>query len=355
MLSTAYLMRRQEPGIVRSASAYLLGLLAGLGISALILIWVGVPAEDLAREFLVQTFMTSDGLAQTMTAAAPLILVGLASAVAMRIRFWNIGIEGQMWAGAIAATFVALGQFGPPALRLPLGLGLSFVAGALYIWPALWLKARFGISEVITTLLSGNIAFLLVQHLLFGIWRDPANSFPITVEFPPESQFALIGWGQVHMGLLLALAVAALVFMAFDRSPIGYVATAIGLNPAAAQQTGLPVKGAILALVLASGGLSGLAGAVVLSGTEHRLSQSLGSGYLFSAIVIAYLARSRPLWVVFVSIALAAVYTAGNVLKVFYSVSEAVIVLAQGTVLISILIAQFFSLYTIHFPERSPR
>ncbi|WP_237151763.1 ABC transporter permease [Oryzibacter oryziterrae] len=353
MPSTAYLMRRQEPGRLRTALSYSIGLIIGLALSAAILVAVGVPAGDLVDEFLVETFLTSDGLAQTVTAAGPLILVGLSSALAMRIRFWNIGVEGQMWFGAIAGTFVALNHIGPAALRLPLGLALAFAAGALFIWPCLVLKRRFGISEVISTLLASNMAFLLVQHLLFGVWRDPANSFPITVEFPPESQFAALGWGQTHTGVILSLVAAVVAWFLLERSPVGYYADAVGHNPAAATETGLPVKAIVLGMTLASGGLSGLAGALVLSGTEHRLSQALGNGYLFSAIVIAYLARSKPTWVVVASIALAAIYTAGNVLKVFYSVSEAVIVLAQGTVLMSILIAQFFSHYSIHFSENT--
>lgn len=355
MLNSAFLIRRQDPGAWRTALGYGVGLLIGLGLSAAILVWVGVPPADLLQEFVIQTFMTSDGLAQTLTASAPLILVGLASAIAMRIRFWNIGIEGQMWVGAIAATWVALNQIGPEAMRLPLGLIAAFCAGALFIWPWMWMKARFGVNEVITTLLSANIAFLLVQHLLFGLWRDPANGFPITVEFPPASQFSTLGWGQIHTGLALALIIAVILYVILERSPLGYIANAIGFNRRTAIQTGLPVAAVSMIVTLSSGGLAGLAGAVILSGTEHRLSQALSSGYLFSAIVIAYLARSRPFWVVFVALALAAVYTAGNVLKVFYGVSEAVIVLAQGTVLISVLTANFFSTYVIHFPDRTQR
>jgi len=215
------------------------------------------------------------------------------------------------------------------------------------------MKTRFGVNEVITTLLSANIAFLLVQHLLFGVWRDPASSFPITIEFPLVSQFTMIGWGQVHIGVFLCLAIAILAWLLMDFSTLGYSAMAIGFNPQVAAETGLPVRRITTLLVLTSGGLAGLAGALILSGTQHRLSQTLSSGYLFSAIVAAYLARSNPLGVVVTAVALAAIYTASDVLKVFYSVSEAVIVLVQGVVLMSILIAQFFTQFSIHLPERA--
>jgi len=349
---SATLLRRQHAGRLRPVLSNLAGLAFGITVSSAILIAAGVPADALIDEFLVATFLTSDGLAQTVTAAGPLILVGLASAIAMRIRFWNIGVEGQMWAGAIAATFVAIHQVGPEATRLPLGLVLAFAGGALWIWPMLVMKVRFGINEVITTLLSGNLAFLLVQHLLFGVWRDPASSFPISIEFPPASQFAMLGWGQVHTGIILCLAVAVVAWLLMEFSTLGYFATAIGFSRKVAAETGLPVRRITTALVLASGGLAGLAGGLVLSGTQHRLSQTLSGGYLFSAIVAAYLARSNPLGVVVTAVALAAVYTASDVLKVFYSVSEAVIVLVQGVVLMSILVAQFFTQFSIHLPDR---
>jgi len=353
MLDSAFLMRRQEPGFWGTAISYVIGLLVGLALSATLLVWVGVPADALVDEFLVETFMTSDGLAQTVTAAGPLILVGLASAITMRIRFWNIGIEGQIWMGAIAATFIAIDHIGPEALRLPLGLLLAFLAGAVWILPCLILKRRWGVNEVITTLLSGNIAFLFVQHLLFGAWRDPANSFPISVEYPPASQFSALGWGQVHSGVILSIVIAVIVWFLLERSPVGFYAEATGFNPGTAEQTGLPGSRTIALLVMASGGLAGLGGAVIASGTQHHLDQALGNGYLFAAIVIAYLARSKPFWVVFVSVALGSVYTASDVLKVFYSVSEGIIVLAQGTVLISVLISQFFSVYWIRRAGRA--
>lgn len=347
MLDSAFLVRRQSPGFWLSSLCYVGGLTLGLAISALLLVGAGVPPEALIDEFLINTFLTSDGLAQTATAALPLILVGLSSAVAMRVRFWNIGIEGQLWLGAMAATWIALGGVVPDALQLPAMLFLSVVAGALWIAVPLALKQKFGVNEVITTLLLGNVAFLLVQHMLFGAWRDPANSFPVTEAFSTSSQFAALGWGQMHTGFCVVIVVTVLIWFALDYSRLGFHADAVGFNAKTARATGLPVTRTVIGLVLLSGALSGLAGMLIVAGTEHRLNQSIGNGYLFSAIVIAYLARAKPLGVVIVAFALGAIFTAGNVLKVFYSISEAMIVLVQGTVLMSILMTQFFSTYSL--------
>ncbi len=352
MLDATVLVRRQQTPLWLSIASYAGGIFVGLALSAALLIAVGVPAGALVDEFLVATFFTSDGLAQTATAAIPLILVGLSAAIAMRVRFWNIGIEGQLWLGAIGATWVALHDIGPAALRLPLMLATAFAAGVAWIALPLYLKRRFAVSEVISTLLLGNIAFLLVQHLLFGAWRDPANSFPITAAFGDDEVFAPIaGWGQVHAGLWISLAAGVIVWFVLERTRLGFYAEAVGLNPQAARATGLPVTLTVGLLVLASGGLSGLAGAMVVAGTEHRLTQSIGNGYLFSAIVIAFLARARPLAAVAIAFVLGGVFTAGSVLKVFYSISEAIIVLIQGAVLIAVLVSEFFARYRLNRPS----
>lgn len=350
MLDAAFLVRRQAPGLWLSSLCYAGGLVFGLAVSALLLVQAGVPADALVDEFLVAALLTSDGLSQTATAALPLILVGLASAVAMRVRFWNIGVEGQLWFGAVAATWVALNEIGPDALRIPLMMMLAAFFGAAWVAMPLVLKLKWGVSEVITTLLLGNIAFLIVQHLLFGVWRDPATGFPVTAAFPEAGRFDALGWGQLHGGLFAVVAVTAVVWFALEHTRLGFYADAVGLNAKAAEATGLPVRLVVTGLVLLSGALSGLAGMTIVAGTELRLNQAVGNGYLFSAIVIAYLARAKPLWVVVVALALGAVFTAGNVLKVFYSISEGMIVLVQGTVLISILMAQFFSTYSLSRP-----
>ncbi|MEQ9608995.1 MAG: ABC transporter permease [Kiloniellaceae bacterium] len=350
MLDSAILVRRQEPGFARNAACYAGGLAAGLALSVLLLVWAGVPPEAIVNELVVEAFFTADGIAQTTTAAIPLILVGVATVITMRLQFWNIGIEGQLWLGAIAAAWIALGDVGPEAARLPLMLLAGFLAGGAWMALPLLLKLRWGVSEVISTLLLGSVAFLLVQHLLFGVWRDPATGFPISEAFDPAERFAPLGWGQLHAGLWVALAAGLLVWLLLDRTRLGFYAKAIGLNRTAARAAGMPVYRSIALLVLGAGGLCGLAGAVILAGTEHRLNQSVGVGYLFSGIVIAFLARSSPLAAMLIAFVVGGVFTAGGVLKVFYSVSEAVVVLIQGTVLMTVLVSHFFSAYRLTRP-----
>ncbi|MCT4370034.1 ABC transporter permease [Yangia mangrovi] len=347
MLDGALLVRRQRVPLRLSAASYLGGLVFGLALAALILVQLGVPAAALWQEFVVQTFLTSQGLGQTVTAMIPLVLVGLGTALALRVQFWNIGIEGQLWLGAMAATWVSILDLGPEPLRLPLMLALSMLAGALWIALPLALKLLWGVSEVISTLLLGSIAFFWVQHQLFGAWRDGTTGFPTSPTLDATERLPLLGWGQVHAGLWLALAAVVLAAAVIGVTRLGFYARAVGANRRAARAAGLPVLLTVAIFVLGSGALCGLAGAVIVTGTEFRLSQSIGAGYLFSGIVIAYLARSNPLAVLVVSFLLGGLYTAGGVLKVFYGISEAMVLLVQGVVLLSVLCAQLFADYRV--------
>ena len=353
MLDRITLERRQAVGLGGEVGAYLGGLAGGLAIAAIVLVVAGVPANALAQELLVQVFLTSGGLAQTVTIAIPLILAGLASALAMRVRFWNIGIEGQLWLGAIGASGVALFDVGPEPLRLPLMLAAAALLGAGWIGVPLFFRLRLGTSEIVLTLLLSNVAYLLLQHLVFGPWQDPANSFPVSSAFDPPEQLSRLGFGNVHAGLAVALVAAVVAWIVVGRTRLGFSAAAGGGNPVAARAAGLPIGATIAAMVLLSGALAGLAGAVTIAGSEYRLTQYVGINATFSGIVIAFLARFHPLGVVAAALALAGLYNAGATLKVFYGLSDAVVVLIQGIVLMSVLVAQFFSTYRIAIAPRS--
>jgi simple sugar transport system permease protein len=347
MLDRLALERRASVPRVLAAASFAGSLAAGLLVSALVLVLAGVPASLLLEELVVQVFLTSDGLAQTVTTAIPLVLAGLCAAMAFRVGFWNIGIEGQLWLGAIAATAVSVHDLGPPGLRLALLLLASALAGALWIGIPLLLKLRLGVSEIVVSLLLANVAFLLLQHVLFGVLRDPGANFPVSPPFGPEEQLGRLGWGRTHMGLLLALAAALLAALLVHATRPGFYARVIGAGPAAARTAGLPVLATVAGFVLLSGGLAGLAGGVVVTGTEYRLTQFVGLNATFSGIVVATLARLDPLGVVVAAFLVAGLYVAGGTLKVFYGVSEGIVVLIQGILLLLLLVGQFVATFRV--------
>ncbi|WP_372019236.1 ABC transporter permease [Tistrella mobilis] len=335
--------------------ALAVGLGVGLGATVAMLAAAGVPPRDVLNEFVIYTFFSSEGLALTMVAATPLIVVGLAAAAALRIGFWNIGIEGQAWMGAVCATWVAVADIGSPGARLLLMALAAMAGGALMALPPLILKRRLGVNEIITTLLLNYVAALFVQHLVFGVWKDPASSFPYSESFEPGvERLAGLGWGKVHVGLILALALAALLWLVAERSRIGAWVAAVGADARVAFACGLPVAGVIAGAVLLSGALAGLGGFMIAAGQEYRLTQALATGTGFSAIVIAFLARFGVIPVVIVAILTAGLYVAGDTAQVFYQLPRAVVLLIQGVILVSVVSADMLARYGIRLHRAGP-
>jgi simple sugar transport system permease protein len=276
------------------------------------------------------------------------VFAGLAGAVALKVRFWNIGIEGQLWLGAVGATFVALNDVGPESIRLPLMALGAMIGGMLWIALPGLVKMRFGVSEIISTLLLNYVALLLVQHLVFGAWKDPQQNFPYTAGFDPAEQLARLGWGKTHAGLVVALVAVVAVWLVCERSRWGAYMRAVGANREVARATGVPVLATIVLAIALSGALAGLAGFSVAAGEEHRLTQHLGVGYGFSGILIAFLARFRAFGVLIASVLVAELYVAGESLQQFYQLPAALIELIQAIILFSVVGAEFFARYRVH-------
>lgn len=204
--------------------------------------------------------------------------------MALKLRFWNIGVEGQMWLGCIAATGVALFDIGPDPVRLPLMFVAAAVAGACWIGIPAFLKLRFRVNEIITSLLLTYVAYQLVQHLLFGAWHDPGSAFPNSQHYDEGTErLARLGWGSSHTGVWIALGAGVLLWFVMTRARIGFYMDAIGANVDAARAAAM------------SGGLAAVAGAGLAAGQEYRMTLFIAGGYTFSGIVIAFIGRFRPI------------------------------------------------------------
>lgn len=318
-----------------------LALLLGLGLSAAILVLAGVPAGELLNEFVVATLFDAQSLQATLFQAAPVILVGLAGCLAFRARFWNLGLEGQMIWGALGATAVSLFEVGPEALRLPLMLVAALLGGLLWALAPLLLKLRLGVNEIIASLMLNYIAANFLLHLVFGPWKDPRDAFPYSPLFRPFERLPeLLPGLSLAVPLALLVAVLAWWFVALSRA--GLYLRFVDANPRVASAVGVPVRATILATVLASGALAGLAGFVVAAGQEGRLTQSFYQGYGFSGILIAFLARNNPLAAAVVAFLVATLFVAGRNLQVFYQIPFAMVQLIQALIVICVASSDFF-------------
>jgi simple sugar transport system permease protein len=321
----------------------------GLLLSAAILVAAGVPAGELVQEFVVQVFLDPQNLQAVLFQAAPMVLVGLAAALAFRARFWNLGLEGQMVWGAIGATAVSLFEVGPPALRLPL-MGLAAAAcGLLWVAAPALLKLRLGLNEIISSLMLNYIAGNFLLHLLYGAWKDPKDSFPYSPRFRaferlPDLPGALFGLdlSGFSAAIVLALAAAIAAWWYTDVSRAGLYLRFVHAGQRVARAVGVPVRALVTASVLLSGALAGLAGFVVAAGQEGRLTQSFYAGYGFSGILIAFLARNNPLAAAGVAVLVAALFVAGRSLQVFYQVPFAMVQLIQAILVICVAASDFF-------------
>ena len=279
--------------------------LAALAIAALAL-WalLAVGGHDPARA-LGALWRGSFGtgyalLSTTLVRATPLILAGLAVALAFRAGILNIGAEGQLLAGAAAAAAIgvtAAGTLG--AATLPVMIVSGAAAGALVASIAALLRRRFGVLEVISTLMLNFVALHLVSFLVRGPLQEPTRIYPQTITLPAAARLPLLLEGsRVHLGLAIAVVLAVALWWALRATAAGFRLRAVGANPDAAATAGVNVARVATRAFLASGALAGLAGAAELSGVTYALYENISPGYGYTAIAVALLARLHPLAVV---------------------------------------------------------
>lgn len=299
-----------------SGGAFLAALLLTAGIFAA----YGLNPWSAYGTIVERTLLSWRGFGEVVRKAIPLLLAGVGMAIALRARFWNIGAEGQILAGAVAASGVALFVPGLGPLTIPAVYLAAFVAAAGYGLLPAYLKARLGVNEIITTLMLNYVAIYVVRWLINGPWRGRSvTGFSYSDRFPRETYLPVLEGTRIHLptlvlGLLLALAVAWLL----RSTRLGFSIRLLGEGPDAARYAGVRLLPTTLALAALAAGAAGLAGAGEVAGIHHRLIEptSISLGYGYTAILVALLARSRPLAVPVTALLLGWVFAAGDVMKV---------------------------------------
>lgn len=335
-------------------ASVILALLAG----AVLLAAAGANPLTTYKAMAVGAFGGKYNVSETMVKAIPLMLCGLGVSVAFRMLFWNIGAEGQLAVGGIAASGVALfwADRIPASLLLPTMVVAGFLGGALWgLIPAL-LKAYLRVNEIITTLMMNYIAILLVEHLFYGPWKDPHGyGFPGTAQFPEAAWLPRLPGTRFHLGLVFAVVAALFIWIVLRRTKWGYEIRVIGENPRAANYAGINIVRNIILVMLLSGGLAGLAGMSEVAGISHRLQKGLTVGYGYTAIIVAWLGRLNPWGVLVVAILLAGLLVGGDQIQITMQLPAAVALVLQGAILFFVLGGSLFTQYRIRLMSRGAR
>ncbi|MBM9402858.1 ABC transporter permease [Gluconacetobacter azotocaptans] len=320
---------------------------AGAVIAALLLttLFLALSGRDpaLLAELVVRSTVGSRfGLEDLALFMTPLVLTGAAVTVTGRIGIWNIGAEGQFYAGAIGAAGIGLFVHGPALLVLPLMTVCGVLCGMAWILVPTLARAYAGVNEIITTLLLNFVAALLTSYLAVGPWHDRVTGALASTARLPVAIPDL--WGVVHWGFPLALAVAAALAATLDRTRWGYEVRISGANPEAARYAGIPVRARIVAVMLLSGALAALAGVSEVAGTVHRLQGGIANNFGYFGIVVAVLARGSCLNVLPAALLMAFILDSGIVLQTQQLTASTVLAIT-GLVLFMIAIGDELAHY----------
>ncbi|HZF84261.1 MAG TPA: ABC transporter permease [Burkholderiaceae bacterium] len=350
------LERRPRTSRAALAIAPVGAVLFTMAVSALLVLWAGAPVGRTYALLLSGGFGSVFAWSETLTRAIPLILTGLSATVAFKARLFNIGAEGQLYAGALAAIAVG-GMHGgtgfewPVWLLFPLMMLAAALAGALLLLGPALMKNKLGVDEVVTTLLFNFIVLLGVGALLDGAMKDPtAMGWPQSVALQSDLELGrLIAQTRVHTGLLWAVSLAVIVWAIFRHTVLGFDIRALGANPRAAAFAGVPVTRTVVLTALLSGALAGLAGAIEVAGRTSYVTLDMSPGYGYSGIVIAMLAGLHPLGVLAAAIFVAGVLVGADTMSRAVGVPTYIADVIVATSLIAVLVATLLTQYRVRW------
>jgi simple sugar transport system permease protein len=331
------------------ALAIFIGLATALGVSSLLIISAGANVGEALSAIYNGSFGDWDSIAETLVQATPLIFCGMAIVIAFRARVWNIGAEGQFFAGAMVAILVGMTLSGLPRPLLLFAIILGAMVGGS-IWGGIpgFLKARFNANEIITTVMMNYIIMFFLSYLLSSVWREPGHFFLQTARLPEVSHLPVVASGtRLHLGFILSLISGVFAYLLLWKTPLGYEIRAVGFNPVAAQYKGISIKRTIVLTMIISGAIAGLAGGCEVVGLHFRLRLDISTGYGYTGIIIALLGRLHPVGVIISAIFFGALVNGSTSMQIITGVPVALVYCVEAIVLIFVLSADIISRYRI--------
>lgn len=343
--------RRERQPILLIVATPIIAIIVALALSGILIALAGAPVFEAYWNIAKGAFGSRLSTTETLTRAAPLMLTGLAAAIAFRAKLWNIGAEGQLYMGAIAVSAVSSQLLSgmPGFIQIPLLLICGAIAGMVLLLIPLWLRLRFSVDEVVTTLLLNFVAILFVSMLIDTVLKDPlAFGWPQSSPVDDDAMLPrLLSRSRLHAGLIIAIVLAIIVYFVQSRTVFGIQSRAAGLNPEAAVFAGVPLGRTLVIVAMMSGGFAGLAGAIEVMGVQGYVTTELSPGFGYSGIVVAMLANLNPIGVIFAALFIAAMFVGADGMSRVMEIPTYIADVTVALSLLSMLVAIFFTQYRI--------
>jgi simple sugar transport system permease protein len=338
---------RAESSPLRENGLRLAGVLAALAASGLIILILGYNPLDIYARLAAGSLGTAYRLRSTILKAIPLAVLSLGTLAAFRMKFWNIGQEGQFYMGAYGASLIAFACPDlSPFLLLPLMFAAALAFGAAWAMIPALLRARFSVSETLVTLMLNYVAAKWVSYLQYGPWRDPAGSgFHKIASFSGNAVLPnILG---LHAGWLITLILALALWFVLKKTRLGYEIDVLGESEATARYAGMHVLRIMIIAIAISGGLCGAAGMMQASAVERSLSDQLSGGLGFTAVITTWLSRLSPPVVLIASFLFSMLIQGGSFLQSSLQIPASISQVLQGIIIFFVLGSEFFIRYRL--------
>jgi len=350
------LRTRREVSTLRMVLTPVLALLVALAIGGIIVALMGKSPVKAFDVFLREPLTDPWALQEVLLKATPLMLISVGLLFCFRASRWNIGAEGQFLLGGIFGGGIAVLTHGMTGFWiLPLMLVAGALGGLLYAAIPAILRTRFGISEILTSLMLVYVADLLLDYLVRGPWRDPKGyNFPQTVAFSDAALLQpFFEGGRLHAGLIIALVMVAIAFVLFRRTLFGFAVSASGDAPRAANFAGFNESRITILVFMISGALAGLAGVIEVSGQVGQLRPGFGQGLGFTAIIVAFLGRLTPIGAALSSVVIAVLLIGAESAQVALKLPFDLTRFFMGLLLLCVLLGESLNRYRLEIRRES--
>ena len=325
------------------------GLLAALLVGSVLILALGHNPFSVYGEMISAVFGNRNRFNETIRITVPLLGASLAVGLAFKMRFWNIGAEGQILVGGIAATYFALFQYQNmprPVLLIVMGLA-GAVAGAFWGWMPAFFRAKWGTNETLFTLMLNYVAFGFILYLQAEPWRSTTTDFPIIDRFNAAARLPQV-FG-INIGWIIVLVLTVLVHFYLSRTKQGYQLSVVGQSENTARYAGMNVKQIIMRTMIISGAIAGLVGFIQVSGSNFTLDETTAGGIGFTAIIIAWISHLKPMIMVLVAFFIAMLERGAVRIQTEFMIPSTIATVLIGIILFFMLACEFFINYRVIF------